>query len=646
MRPDNRVVTKVDEVGSTANRYRLLARLAVGGMAEIFLARGASVAGLERYCVLKRILRTRESDAQFVRMFLDEARLAAQLQHPNIAQVYDIGMLGDSYFFTMEYVHGETVQSLMRRAFELHRPVPLACVLTIIASAAAGLHHAHDRLANDGRPLGIVHRDISPSNVMVSYEGNIKIVDFGVAKAAGRLVETKSGMVKGKIGYLSPEQCRGAPVDRRSDLFSLGVVAWEMLTGARLYRRPNDFENMTAIVEEPAPVPSSRRGDIPPEIDEVVLRLLAKSATDRFQTASEVVEAIEHTAMRAGMILSTSAVARLIRELFGVRPEPWLELDSSTLPVEQHILAARPLALDDQVDAVIEGEPDFAALPTLSTSNGLEQEFEGGSADRAISSARAELAAMAARTTGSMESDLPTEPSGPSHESDPSWVALAASQAALTPMPAPTPPTLRLSPVAPAAPASATLQTPIANPGIVPFDEASAAAATLANTTLLGVSPPTSTGFRRWTDPLAAWPRSPWPSVGVAQFRPSADAAPTEPLPAARPVASSPIPVLDPSAPRPPSAAHTEPAPRTAPAPRTESASAARTAPWVARSEPAPPDTAMADRTRRVPRIRRGPRAPGDGRRSLAAGLPLTPQLVIAMIALAAGAALLVGLLR
>src|SRR5262249_10672593 len=223
-------------------------------MAEIFLARGANTTGLVRYCVLKRILRERASDAQFVQMFLDEARLAAQLQHPNIASVYDIGMLGDSYFFTMEYVHGGTLRALLPPANPRERNPPLVCLLTSIAGAAAGLHHAHERHGNDGRPLGIVHRDISPANLMVSYEGNLKIVDFGVAKAADR-VETRSGTVKGKISYLSPEQCRGARVDRRSDLFSLGIVMWETLTGERLYRRSSDFENMTAIVHQAPPPP-------------------------------------------------------------------------------------------------------------------------------------------------------------------------------------------------------------------------------------------------------------------------------------------------------------------------------------------------------------------------------------------------------
>src|SRR5262249_34832024 len=158
---------------------------------------------------------------------------------------------------------------LLHRAKGRDRKLPLVCVLTIIAGAASGLHHAHDRVSSEGRPLGIVHRDVSPSNLMVSYEGNLKIVDFGVAKAADRAVETRSGTVKGKISYLSPEQCRGTRVDRRSDLFSLGIVMWEMLAGTRLYRRGSDFDNMTAIVNEPPPPPSSRRPDVPRAIDDI-----------------------------------------------------------------------------------------------------------------------------------------------------------------------------------------------------------------------------------------------------------------------------------------------------------------------------------------------------------------------------------------
>jgi serine/threonine protein kinase len=354
------------EVGSTANNYQILARLAVGGMAEIFLARGASAAGVERYCVLKRILRNRASDVHFVRMFLDEARLAAQLNHPNVAQVYDIGKLADSYFFTMEYVHGETVRAVLQRARSLRRELPLAAVLTVTAGAASGLHHAHERLGLDGRPLGIVHRDVSPSNLMVSYEGGVKVVDFGVAKAADRMSETRSGTVKGKISYLSPEQCRGASVDRRTDLFALGIVMWEMVTGERLYRRASDFENMSAIVNESTPLPSTRRRGLPPEVDAVVMRLLAKDPAERFQTADELVESLEQVAVATGAMISSSSLGRLLREMFGQRPEPWLEMEPQEVPegvtvTSEPIPSELAVPVAESIDLQLAGIPDLGA---------------------------------------------------------------------------------------------------------------------------------------------------------------------------------------------------------------------------------------------------------------------------------------------
>jgi len=317
---------KAAEVGSTASSYAILAKLATGGMAEIFLARTESAAGVERHVVLKRVLPQRATDIAFVHMFLDEVRLASQLQHPNIAQVFDTGKLGDSYFFTMEYVHGETVRELLHRSYAVGQPIPIGCALTIVAGAAAGLHHAHERVGTDGQPLGIVHRDVSPSNLMVSYEGNVKVVDFGVAKASHRSSETQAGTVKGKIGYMAPEQCRGSEIDLRCDVFSLGIVLWELLVGERLFKRVTDYESMEAIVDEPTPPPSSKRPDIPPELDAVVLKLLAKDPDDRYQSAEEAHEAIETVAMQAGISLSVPALRRFIRELFGQRPEPWVEM--------------------------------------------------------------------------------------------------------------------------------------------------------------------------------------------------------------------------------------------------------------------------------------------------------------------------------
>ena len=354
------------EVGSAANSYEILAKLAMGGMAEIFLARGASAAGVERYVVLKRVLRHRATDVHFVQMFLDEARLAAQLQHPNIAQVYDIGKLGDSYFFTMEYVHGETVRNLLARSHGLRRQIPISSVLSIIAGAAAGLHHAHERKGIDGRHLGIVHRDVSPSNLMVSYEGTVKVVDFGVAKAAHQSHETMSGTVKGKISYMSPEQCKGlADIDRRCDLFSLGIVLWEMLTTEKLFRRSSDFETMQAIVSDEVPPPSHLRPEVPAEIDHIVKRLLAKDPAGRYQNADELHEAIENVAVRTGSALSAVSLGRYMRELFGQRPEPWIELQVQDQHPEVFTVTSEPIPNNLALSAADEFDRKLQAVPAL-----------------------------------------------------------------------------------------------------------------------------------------------------------------------------------------------------------------------------------------------------------------------------------------
>jgi serine/threonine protein kinase len=298
--------------GSASNSYEILVKLAEGGMAEIFIARNATSAGVERICVLKRILPELSGNTELVGTFIHEARLAAQLQHPNVAQVYDVGKLGSSYFFTMEYVHGETVRDLMLLARGMRQRIPFGTVLSIAAGAAAGLHHAHERRGIDRTPLGIIHGDVSPSNVLVSREGIVKLVDFG-------------GSIRRTTSYLSPEQCvRGHAIDRRSDLFSLGVLLWELLTLQGLYRRSRDADNMHAICSEPTLPPSQFRKDIPAELDRLVMRLLEKAPDDRFQTAGQLLEDIEATAMKLGTPLSIPGLARTMHDWFGERAEPWI----------------------------------------------------------------------------------------------------------------------------------------------------------------------------------------------------------------------------------------------------------------------------------------------------------------------------------
>ena len=332
-----RVGTPSPQVGTTSNRYTVLGRLAGGGMADIFLARATSEAGVERYVVLKRVIAERSSDLQLARMFLDEARLVAQLQHPNIAQVHDIGQLAGAYFFTMEYVHGEDVRHAMQRLVTLGRMMPIQHALHIAAGALAGLHHAHERVTPTGKHLGVVHRDVSPSNVMIAFEGVIKLLDFGVAKASERISEeSKSGTVKGKIAYLSPEQCEGHAVDRRSDIFSLGIVLHELLTGVRLFRRDTELATMLAITQQPIPRPSEQRPEVSRALDALVMKALARDQDARFQTAAEMLEAIEEVATREQHALSATAMSRFMREIFGDRTEPWVKLhqpDDATRPI-------------------------------------------------------------------------------------------------------------------------------------------------------------------------------------------------------------------------------------------------------------------------------------------------------------------------
>jgi serine/threonine-protein kinase len=313
-------------LGGTTNNYEILAQLASGGMAEIFLARVTAVAGVERHVVLKRILPAYRDDQQFVTMFLDEARLQAQLRHPNIAQLHDVGRLGSSYFYTMEYVHGETVQSLMARAAARREPIPLQHVLTIAAGVSAALHHAHTRRGSDRKPLGIVHRDVSPANIMITFDGAVKLLDFGVAKSSNRqMKETRAGVVKGKVAYLAPEQIGGQVLDGRCDLFSLGICLYELLTLHSLFTRESDLSTLAAIIQEQVPAPSYFRKDVPPEIDALVMTALAKDRDLRFRDADAMHEAVEHAATATKLSMSPSSLGRYLVKLFGQRAEPWLE---------------------------------------------------------------------------------------------------------------------------------------------------------------------------------------------------------------------------------------------------------------------------------------------------------------------------------
>jgi serine/threonine protein kinase len=311
----------------TLGRYEVVKHLAQGGMAEVFLARATGIEGFERHVVIKRIREEQAHDKMHVQMFLDEARLAASLHHHNIVQVHDIGEQQGEYFFVMEYVHGEDVRKLLTEVSSRAERVPLEHVITIVTAAAAGLHHAHEQCGPNRAPLGIVHRDVSPANILVGYDGGVKVADFGVAKAAHRTFETESGARKGKVAYMSPEQCVGLPVDRRSDVFALGIVLYESLTVRRLFKDDNDFLTMTAIVQGKIPPPSTVWPQIPPELEAIVMKALASSPDDRYATADHMRRALEEFAAGIGLRTSTTTLADYMKTQFGRRVEPWLVED-------------------------------------------------------------------------------------------------------------------------------------------------------------------------------------------------------------------------------------------------------------------------------------------------------------------------------
>ncbi len=338
--------------GTRLGRYELLKRLAVGGMAELYLARSTGIEGFEKLVALKRILPQYATNDEFVNMFLDEARLSATLQHANIAQVYDIGQTPEGLFFTMEYVHGKDVRDLLKRSVRRAQPIPLAHSLSIIAGAAAGLHAAHEKHGPDGRPLGVVHRDVSPANVLVSYDGCVKLIDFGVAKAARNNSQTRVGTLKGKIAYMAPEQCLGEPVDRRSDLFALGIVLYELTCGRRLFQGETEFAIMKRIVGEDAPPPSQVCADYPPGLEAIVRKALARDPAARYQNAQDLQLAIESFARLHGLVLSAVRLGGYMRELFA---DSWSApaMLSSLSPGEGDDLAASGSAGSRDVSAAL-----------------------------------------------------------------------------------------------------------------------------------------------------------------------------------------------------------------------------------------------------------------------------------------------------
>jgi serine/threonine protein kinase len=297
-------------------KYYLLERINVGGMAEVFKAKTVGVEGFERIVALKRILPSIAEDEEFITMFIDEAKIAVQLQHANIAQIFDLGKVDDSYFIALEYVNGRDLRSIFDDLRKTGQRMPLAQVCYCVMQLCEGLDYAHNKRDAQGRELNLVHRDVSPQNVLLGYEGEVKLIDFGIAKAAGKASKTQAGILKGKFGYMSPEQVRGLPIDRRSDIFALGIVLYELLTGERLFIGESDFSTLEKVRNVEIVPPSSFNGEIPEKLERIVLKALEKNVEDRYQNAIDLHDDLQLFMHSVGQFASRKDLSAWMKRTF------------------------------------------------------------------------------------------------------------------------------------------------------------------------------------------------------------------------------------------------------------------------------------------------------------------------------------------
>ncbi|KFA87692.1 serine/threonine protein kinase [Archangium violaceum] len=297
-------------------QYKLIDRLAVGGMAELFLARQSGPDGFEKPVVIKRIRPHLSRQPAFVRMFLNEARLAAQLNHPNIVQIHDLGKVGDSYYIGMEYLFGRDMRRVVPKAESLGIPFPMVYALKIASSVCEGLHYAHQKVDLYGAPLNIVHRDVTPENIFVCFDGTVKVLDFGIAKAANRVEQTRAGELRGKLSYLSPEQCLGKPLDHRSDIFSLGSVLYEWLTGFKLFTGESDVSVMRSIVDGKVYAPSYFRADIPEPVEAILMKALERDRDKRYPTAWHFQQDLDRFLNTYDFTPSSLHLSNFLKQLF------------------------------------------------------------------------------------------------------------------------------------------------------------------------------------------------------------------------------------------------------------------------------------------------------------------------------------------
>ena len=301
---------------SPFGKYLLLERISVGGMAEVFKAKTFGVEGFEKIIAIKKILPAMAEDADFIQMFIDEAKIAGQLNHANICQIFELGKIDDSHFIAMEYIWGKDLLQIQNRFRRLKKHMPVQMAAFVMGKVCEGLDYAHRKKDATGKPLNIIHRDVSPQNVILSYDGEVKVIDFGIAKAASRSSKTQAGVLKGKFGYMSPEQVAGKPMDQRTDLFAVGTILYEMLTSDRLFVGESDFATLDKIRNAVVPPPSTINRDIPPELDRIILKALARETSERYQWGSEMHDDLADFAAQTEPVYNAKSLAMWMRDAF------------------------------------------------------------------------------------------------------------------------------------------------------------------------------------------------------------------------------------------------------------------------------------------------------------------------------------------
>jgi serine/threonine protein kinase len=428
-------------------RYELVRPLAVGGMAELHLARFRSIEGFEKLAVVKRLRPEYAQSSDMVNMFLGEARLLANMQHPNVVHVYDVGSESGSFYFAMEYLRGQDVRHVLRKAGR----VPLENALFIVASALAGLHYMHERRGPDGVPLGIVHRDVSPANLFVTYDGTPKVLDLGIAKVESSH-ETKAGVLKGKVRYMAPEQIDGTKVDRRTDVFAAGIVLWELTVGRRLFEG-KDVAVLLQIAVQEVELPSSSCPGYPPELERIVMKALERDPARRYATAREMQQDIEGFAREARLALSAAGLEAFMAHTF--------EAELQALNAAQRADHLSAHLLETRSDAMSKSGIVSGSRSNPATTKALPAPWQSG--PRWLMAGAGALALLLA-VMGLVRLFAPNPPAAAASPSAPTPSAAPAavlSLATATPMPAPKP---EAAPSTVAAPTDARTAAPPARP--------------------------------------------------------------------------------------------------------------------------------------------------------------------------------------